>query len=969
MAFPKGFAQEIVIELNPGWTWIGYPNAVAMDVATALGDFTPMPGDIINSQYSSTSYNGQRWRGGLTHFMPGWGYMYYSNREEPVSFVFAGSTPQSQVQVTTSEPMLITGNSAMGGGEVTVSDGTYILVRGLCWATHENPTTNEDSFVEEGSGVGSFSATMTGLNWSTTYYYRAYAVTASSTVYGEQQSFTTRDGIPTLTTNDITNITAISATSGGNITDNGGLNVTARGVCWSTSPNPTVSDSHTTNGAGTGSFISSIANLEVNTTYYVRAYATTNAGTGYGNELTFTTHDGIPILTTNDITDITAISATGGGNIVNDGLSVTARGVCWSTSPNPTVSDSHTTNGQGIGIFTSSITELEIGTTYYVRAYATTSYGTGYGEQVSFTTRNGIPTVTTADVTNILCIVATSGGNITDDGGLAVTARGVCWSTSPSPTLADAHTSNGNGAGSFSSYMTGLAMSTTYYVRAYATNSFVTVYGNQRSFTTEAGGDHAYVDLDLPSGLLWATCNVGAETPEDYGDYFAWGETQPKDIYDWSTYQYCNGNYNTLTKYCNKSSYGYNGFTDNLTTLLPEDDAATANWGSGWRIPTEAEWQELLDNTTVTWTTQNGVNGCLFTASNGNSLFLPAAGTRWEGELYNAGLYCHYWSSSLGTDEPNFARLYSGDSDVSYGDRSNGFSVRPVRSISQNTTPIGAINGKFTINDNGDQVYFSQGNLQYQASTNTWRFAENQWDYVGDETQGTVYDNNVKSNNSLISPTYNGWIDLFGWGTSGYNHGAASYQPWSTSTNSHDYYAYGNNQYNLYDQTGQADWGYNYISNGGNTVNQWRTLTQSEMSFIMFNRSTSSGVRYAKANVNGINGLILLPDYWDANTFSLLGINDNSASYNNNILSISQWESLEQSGAIFLPASGVREELGTSVNYSGLFGYYWLSTYCSDWNNNSAARCMIFTSGEVHNAYPEWRQFGTSVRLVQDYNP
>ena len=268
-------------------------------------------------------------------------------------------------------------------------------------------------------------------------------------------------------------------------------------------------------------------------------------------------------------------------------------------------------------------------------------------------------------------------------------------------------------------------------------------------------------------------------------------------------------------------------------------------------------------------------------------------------------------------------------------------------------------------------MYFSQGNLQYQASTNTWRFATNQWNYVGgtDSEIGGTNGNVSGSTNNNISPNYNGWIDLFGWGTSGYNHGAVSYQPWSTSTNSHDYYAYGNNQYNLYDQTGQADWGYNYISNGGNMVNQWRTLTQSELSFIMFNRSTASGVRYAKANVNGINGLILLPDNWDADTFSLLGINSNSANYNNNILSISQWESLEQSGAIFLPASGVREELGTSVNYSGLFGYYWLASYCSDWNNNSAAKCMIFTSGEVHNAYPEWRQYGTSVRLVQDYNP
>jgi hypothetical protein len=174
---------------------------------------------------------------------------------------------------------------------------------------------------------------------------------------------------------------------------------------------------------------------------------------------------------------------------------------------------------------------------------------------------------------------------------------------------------------------------------------------------------------------------VGADNPEDYGDYFAWGETQPKDTYNWSTYQYCNGSNTTLTKYCNNSNYGYNGFTDNLTTLLPEDDAAAANWGGNWRMPTQEEFQELYNNTTVTWTQQNGVNGRLFTASNGNSLFLPAAGGRWDGELDNAGSNGLYWSSSLGTDYPYdaWSLLFgSGDTGVYGYYRYYGFSVRPV---------------------------------------------------------------------------------------------------------------------------------------------------------------------------------------------------------------------------------------------------------------------------------------------------
>ena len=207
--------------------------------------------------------------------------------------------------------------------------------------------------------------------------------------------------------------------------------------------------------------------------------------------------------------------------------------------------------------------------------------------------------------------------------------------------------------------------------------------------TPEENKDHDYVDLGLPSGLLWATCNVGANTPEEYGDYFAWGETQPKDVYSWSTYQYCVGSNNTLTKYCSRSMYGYNGFTDSLTILLPEDDPATANWGNGWCTPTKEQWKELLENTTNKRTTQNGVKGRLFTSKkNGQRLFLPAAGYRWAGNLFSVGSFGNFWSSSLSTDDPGRAWDFDFDSNgcsMYDGDyRSGGRSVRAVRSASQN---------------------------------------------------------------------------------------------------------------------------------------------------------------------------------------------------------------------------------------------------------------------------------------------
>ncbi len=193
------------------------------------------------------------------------------------------------------------------------------------------------------------------------------------------------------------------------------------------------------------------------------------------------------------------------------------------------------------------------------------------------------------------------------------------------------------------------------------------------------------VDLGLPSGTLWANMNVGASSPEDYGDYFAWGETTPKDIYSWPSYKWCNGSETTMTKYCSNSKYGDNGFTDSKTVLDAKDDAARANWGGDWRMPTDPEFGELIDNTTNEWTTQNGVNGYKFTSkTNGNSIFLPAAGYRWEGwfSYQNAGSKGYYWSSSLNESHMVTARqLIFGNSYV-YADfivRNDGLSVRPVR--------------------------------------------------------------------------------------------------------------------------------------------------------------------------------------------------------------------------------------------------------------------------------------------------
>ena len=208
--------------------------------------------------------------------------------------------------------------------------------------------------------------------------------------------------------------------------------------------------------------------------------------------------------------------------------------------------------------------------------------------------------------------------------------------------------------------------------------------GNSNSGNQEEEPSVEWVDLGLPSGLLWAKCNLGAAAPEEYGGNYSWGETAQKEAYDWSHYRYCTvdsvGELKSLTKYNTRSSYGA---VDSLTILEATDDAATAVLGNGARIPTKKEWQELMDNTIAEWTTQNGVGGRKFTAANGNSIFLPAAGRRHGSELEYDGSYGIYWSASLVEDQPSRAWRFifnSDDQSMSNCRRCNGPAVRPVRS-------------------------------------------------------------------------------------------------------------------------------------------------------------------------------------------------------------------------------------------------------------------------------------------------
>ncbi len=288
----------------------------------------------------------------------------------------------------TSNTLNITSDSATVVGFV-IAQGDGFTEKGVCYNTSESPTidNNKVVYTEGGKPAATFYVTLSGLHYATQYYARAYATGNGGTVYGEQVTFTTLSVVPFLTTAAITEITGNSATGGGEVTDNGGADVSARGICYSMEHNPTIANDKTTDGDGSGAFVSMLSNLKGNTTYYVRAYATNSVGTGYGPEVSFTTLVDLPEVTTSGVTGITKTSAISGGEVTDDGgADITARGLAWGMNPDPTITDHIIDGGMGMGTFVSNLTNLDKNTTYYVRAYATNSAGTGYGESIEFTT-------------------------------------------------------------------------------------------------------------------------------------------------------------------------------------------------------------------------------------------------------------------------------------------------------------------------------------------------------------------------------------------------------------------------------------------------------------------------------------------------------------------------------------------------------------------------------------------------------
>ncbi len=594
--------------------------------------------------------------------------------------------------------------------------------------------------------------------------------------------------------------------------------------------------------------------------------------------------------------------------------------------------------------------------------------------------------------------------------GLSLTKIGVCWSTSKNPTASDNKLSTETWDEPFVCTLTGLSSGTTYHVRAFALRGLEYYYGEDKTFTTlgnggggngGGGGIEPSTPFGPGSGTASDPYNVASvmQLPTGQTEFWARGYIvgiirsgsivyePPFDIEN-SVAIANDPNErdvnNCITVLCSSASDCFNDWKKQVAlTMHPENLGKTltvcmkkvyANgmYVSGFTLSGSGVATSLpsVETKQVTAITSTSATLAGKVISDGGAItrrgfcWSTSANPTVDDATRDCGTGLGSYSITLAGLTPSttyHVRAYAVNSlGENYGD---DVQFTTVSGSGSTTPPIGAINGLFSVSPT-KQVWFSQGNLQYKASSKTWRFAEKQWHFVGTKVStgstGTTGGNVSGSSNHLVSSTYSGWIDWFGWGTSGYNHGAVAYQPWATSGRNEDYYAYGNMNYNLYDQTGKADWGYNKISNGGNQENYgWRTLTLEEWKYLFEDRNVVSSIRYAYAKVNGVYGLVLLPDNWSPAIYSLKYPNE-MANADSNVISSSDWANkLEKAGAVFLPEAGHRyyhSHSGTIYCYACKEGFYWCSS-----------KGMFCIQGHLFYSDTHPGSRGQSVRLVKDY--
>ena len=565
---------------------------------------------------------------------------------------------------------------------------------------------------------------------------------------------------PTLTTSAISSITSTSANAGGNISSDGGAAVSVRGLVYGTASNPTLSNTILTIGSGVGGYAGTISGLTPNTTYYVRAYATNSAGTGYGNEISFQTLPvAVPTLVTTDASGITQTTVTSGGTISNDGGAiVTERGIVYGTSSNPTTANTKVSSGSGTGSFNVNVTALTSNTTYYIRAYAINSAGTGYGNNITFqTTVPAVPSLTTRELLNITNTTATGGGSITNDGGSNITSKGICWGTSPNPTTLDSKTTDGTGTETFASFITGLSASVTYYVRAYATNSTGTGYGNQQAFTTNfTTNTLAVVTSTSVTGLTTIQATFNAEVSSQGG-----GTVTERGAV-WNTTGNPTVNSNRVP-----SGAGTGVYTATLTGLSGGSNYyvrayAINNFGISYGVEihftTLFGLATLITNNVISYSTSASSGGNII--DNGGST-VTARGVVWnttgsptisDSKTIDSSGTGSYVSSmtSLSPSSTYYVRAYATNSTGTvYGNQqtftttATSQTVTDIDGNTYNTVQIGtqvwmSENLKTSRYRNGGSIPYVVGNTEWQAdTTGAWSYYDH--DAANDPIYGKLY--------------------------------------------------------------------------------------------------------------------------------------------------------------------------------------------------------------------------------------
>lgn len=480
--------------------------------------------------------------------------------------------------------------TARVGGRITSGGATAITERGIYWGTSANPETT-GSKLQIGSGTGIFYDTLTGLTKGTKYYVKAYAINSKGTSLGDETNFTTQVNLPTVSTSAVTECTSTTARVGGAVSDDGGYEITQRGVYWGTKSNLLLNGYKLLIGSGTGEFSQTLTELDRSVTYYVMAFATNVKGTTCGEEVSFTTVPVLASVYTVTASNITTDSATIGGNIESDGGSaVTDRGFYLSTTTSPLTTGSRIQAGIGSGAFYTKLGDLNPGTSYYYIAYAINNIGTSYGEEKSFTTKGEAPAAVTFDVTDIMATSARVSAIV--EAGELPTSVTFEWGTTTSygNTITAEGSPTTQSVDTLSTSITGLQPSTAYYYRVRVENELGSAYGGDSTFTTVLTGITGTVTdvngTEYPTigigKLYWMTENLRATKYNNGTDIQLLTDDSQWDTLGVPAYCWYN---NDSTTFANPYGALYNWYAVNTNNLCP----------SGWRLPTEEEITELFD--------------------------------------------------------------------------------------------------------------------------------------------------------------------------------------------------------------------------------------------------------------------------------------------------------------------------------------------------------------------------------------